>query len=85
MLKFVCFVITSNVLTYASVGGTPTRLAFSEMFSVLKLFKFPISGGRERRSFPEGIKNNKIITLTVGPIVSVIQLLHLIPQAPQAC
>jgi len=34
------------------VGGTPGKLLFSDILSVLKLFKLPISGGKERRSFP---------------------------------
>ena len=38
------------VLTWAKFGGTPWRLLFPEMLSVLKLFEFPISGGRAWRS-----------------------------------
>ena len=34
------------------MGGTPGKLLFSDTLSVLKLFKLPISGGKERRSFP---------------------------------
>lgn len=44
--------LTSKVLTRAKVGGTPGKLLFSDILSVLKLFKLPISGGKERRSFP---------------------------------
>ena len=33
------------------MGGTPGKLLFSDILRVLKLLKFPISGGRERRSF----------------------------------
>ena len=52
--------LTSKVLTCAKVGGTPGRLLFSEIFRVLRLFKFPISAGRERSSFPVH-NNHKIL------------------------
>ena len=46
------------------MGGTPGRLLFSDMLRVLKLFKFPISGGRERRSF--AINNKNIMNMDLS-------------------
>ena len=44
------------------MGGTPGKLLFSDILSVLKLFKLLISVGKQRRSFPVKEEFHNIIS-----------------------